>query len=59
MILHFTLMVVILLSYNINIDKWTDFPSNTTIHLVQLSQHVLGRLEHRHQAVKQTHNKQE
>jgi hypothetical protein len=52
MILQFTLMFVILLSYNINTDKWTDFPSNATILLVQYSQHVLGHLQHRHQAVK-------
>lgn len=52
MILQFTLMVVIPLSYNINIHKWTDFPSNATVHLLQHSQHVLGHLQHRHQAVK-------
>jgi len=52
MTIQFTLMVFILLSYNINIDKWTDFPSNTTIHLVQHSQHILAHLQHRHQAVK-------
>lgn len=51
-IFQFTLMVVILLSYNINTDKWRDSPSNTNIHLLQHSQHVLGHLQHRQQAVK-------
>lgn len=28
------LMVAILLGVNINVDKYTDFPSNTTIHFI-------------------------